>query len=316
MAIPLLERTLKAFEAKLGDDHPDTLTTRNNLAGAYCRGGKLDLAIPLFERTLKAREAKLGVDHPDTLGARNNLAFCYEDAGKLELAISLFESNLNATEVKLGQDHPNTFEFRNNLAHAYRAANKMEMALTLYEKLVFQARAKLGQADPLAIKYTRSWIQALEANQQYPKALTVWTELLPVQRKQLGADPSSLAGVLAQFGSTLLLGKKPADAEPILRECLAIRTKKEPDAWTTFNTQSTLGEALVRQGKHAEAEPQLLQGYQGMKQREAKIPAAGKVRLTEALERLVQLYDATGKKDEAAKWRRELEAARAAAKKP
>ena len=50
-----------------------------------------------------------------------------------------------------------------------------------------------------------------------------------------------------------------------------------------------------------------VQGYEGMKQREATIPANGKVRLTEALERLVQLYDAWDKPNEALKWRKELE---------
>jgi hypothetical protein len=53
-----------------------------------------------------------------------------------------------------------------------------------------------------------------------------------------------------------------------------------------------------------------------MKQREAKIPAMGKVRLTEALERLVQLYDATGQKDKADEWRKKLEESQAAAKPP
>ena len=36
--------------------------------------------------------------------------------------------------------------------------------------------------------------------------------------------------------------------------------------------------------------------------------------MAEAVERLVQLYEATGKKDEAAKWRKELEAIKAARK--
>jgi hypothetical protein len=45
-----------------------------------------------------------------------------------------------------------------------------------------------------------------------------------------------------------------------------------------------------------------------MKQREKTIPPQGKIRIPEALERLVQLYEATDKKDEAAKWRTELEA--------
>jgi hypothetical protein len=40
-----------------------------------------------------------------------------------------------------------------------------------------------------------------------------------------------------------------------------------------------------------------------MKQREATIPPVAKVRLTEALERLVQLYDTWGKPEQAAAWR-------------
>jgi len=55
-----------------------------------------------------------------------------------------------------------------------------------------------------------------------------------------------------------------------------------------------------------------VQGYEGMKQREAKMPPQAKdQRLREALERLVQLYDACGKKDKAAEWRKKLEAAKA-----
>ena len=53
-AIALHEETLKLEEAKLGPDHPDTLTSRNNLAVAYQarearRGGHAD------EETLKLR---------------------------------------------------------------------------------------------------------------------------------------------------------------------------------------------------------------------------------------------------------------------
>ena len=51
-----------------------------------------------------------------------------------------------------------------------------------------------------------------------------------------------------------------------------------------------------------------------MKQREKATPPEAKVRLTEALERLVQLYDATGNAAEADRWRRELTARKAAEK--
>ena len=47
-----------------------------------------------------------------------------------------------------------------------------------------------------------------------------------------------------------------------------------------------------------------------MKQREATIPPDGKVRLTEAIERLVQLYEVTGKTDKADDWRAKMPVAR------
>ena len=113
----------------------------------------------------------------------------------------------------------------------------------------------------------------------------------------------------------ILLSAKAFDqAEPLLRECLAIREKTQPDVWSTFNTKSMLGGALLGQKKYAEAEPLLLAGYEKMKQREKTIPPEGKIRIPEAIERLVQLYEATDRKDEVAKWRKELEAIKSAGK--
>ena len=86
----------------------------------------------------------------------------------------------------------------------------------------------------------------------------------------------------------LIQGNAFADAEPMLRECLTIREKAAPDDWRTFNTKSMLGGALLGQAKQlqatdaaaatakfTEAEPLLVQGYEGMQQREATIPPEG-----------------------------------------
>ena len=68
-ALPLYEETLALRKAKLGPDHPDTLTSMSNLARRYLDAGQFDRALPLFEETLARRKAKLGPDHPDTLTA-------------------------------------------------------------------------------------------------------------------------------------------------------------------------------------------------------------------------------------------------------
>ena len=68
-----------------------------------------------------------------------------------------------------------------------------------------------------------------------------------------------------------------------------------------------LGGALAGQKKFPEAEPLLLEGYSGMKDREAKIPPARNIRVAEAVRRLVDLYIAWDKPDEAEKWRTKVE---------
>ena len=103
----------------------------------------------------------------------------------------------------------------------------------------------------------------------------------------------------------MLQAKAFTDAEPLLRKCLAIREKTQPDLWTTFNTQSLLGGALLGQKKYAEAEPLLLAGYEGMKRREKSIPPQGATRIPEALDRLLDLCTATSRPDEVKKWQAE-----------
>jgi hypothetical protein len=67
-----------------------------------------------------------------------------------------------------------------------------------------------------------------------------------------------------------------------------------------------LGEVLLGQGRSAEAGPLLRDGYEGMKQREAKVSRTGKILLHDTVGRVAELYDALGQKEEAARWRKEL----------
>jgi hypothetical protein len=69
---------------------------------------------------------------------------------------------------------------------------------------------------------------------------------------------------------------------------------------------SQLGGAVLGQGRYAEAEPLVVPGYEGMKAREARIPATAKPRLAEAAVRVVRLYEAWGKADQATAWKARL----------
>jgi hypothetical protein len=59
-------------------------------------------------------------------------------------------------------------------------------------------------------------------------------------------------------------------------------------------------------GKHEEAEPLLVQGYEGLKQREKDLPPEARDRvMAEALDRLAALHAASGRRDEADRYRAE-----------
>jgi hypothetical protein len=67
------------------------------------------------------------------------------------------------------------------------------------------------------------------------------------------------------------------------------------------------GGTLLGQKKYAEAEPLLLSGYEGIQQREAGIPPPVRTLCpSEALQRLVQLYEATDRPAQAAEWKQKL----------
>jgi hypothetical protein len=117
--------------------------------------------------------------------------------------------------------------------------------------------------------------------------------------EQFGEADSRTAGAMAQLGMDLIQQRNWAEAEPLVRGCLAIREPIQPDDRTAFNTRSMLGGSLLVQNRYAEAEPLILSGYEGPRARETNIPGQHKPRLTGAFERVIALYDAWGKKNKA-----------------
>jgi serine/threonine protein kinase len=314
-AIGLYEQNQKQYEAQFGPDHSYTLQASNNLAQAYLDVGRIDDAIHRHEQNLEWFETKLGSDHPPTLISRNNLALAYLSAGRSGKALPLFEQNLKQCESQFGVDHPFAIASRGNLARAYLAVGRIDESIGLHERALQQMEANLGPDHPNTVKSRNHLASAYDRAGQYSKAEPLYRTSLEQTRRRFDVEHIETASQFALLGSNLLHQHKYADAEPLLRESLQVRDAKQPDAWKTFYTRSLLGGALVGQKKYADAEPLLLSGYRGMKKRQVTILPQDKLRLSESLERLIQLYEATGKEDEAEKGRQELQTYKSSATK-
>ena len=75
----------------LGEDHPDTLTSANNLALDLGALGEHERARQLDEDTLTRRRRVLGDDHPHTLTSASNLALDLGALGEHERARQMEE---------------------------------------------------------------------------------------------------------------------------------------------------------------------------------------------------------------------------------
>jgi serine/threonine protein kinase len=304
-AVPLYEETLAMTKAQLGPDHPNTLTCMNNLAAAYQASGQLARAVPLLEETLQKSKAKLGPDHPDTLTCMNNLAAAYQASGQLATAVPLYEETLQKRKAQLGPDHPDTLTSMHNLAVAYHASGQRARAVSLLEETLQKRKARLGPDHPDTLTSMHNLGKVYAQAGQGEKAATTLAAFVDGMRKRAPKDSPPFAGLLAQVALELIDCGQHAAAEPLLRECLTLREKTQPDAWTTFRTMALLGGAMLDQKKYAEAEPLLLKGYEGMKQREKTIPKGGASRLPEAVDRLIELYTATNQPDALKQWQAE-----------
>jgi serine/threonine protein kinase len=306
LAETLCKGVLAVRTAKLGADNLDTVASKHLLAALYRAQRKYALAETLCKEVLAVRTAKLGADHPDTLTSQHHLALLYGSMKKLDLSIPLLEVTLKLRKAILDPDHPDTLGTQLDLGVNYCDAGRFADAIALLEEVHQKGpHPHMGTTrNALLTAYLRAG--------KTTEATALVTEAVQAARQWFPANSPELAADLAEVGQTLLETKAYAAAEPLLRESLSLGEQKVPDAWDTHNARSLLGGALLGQEKYADAEPLLLQGYAGMKERAVKIPPESgsweQGRLTTAVERLAQLYDAWDKPDEAAKWRKDLEA--------
>jgi tetratricopeptide (TPR) repeat protein len=111
----------------LGDDHPDTLQSINNIGTLFISTGQYDRALPLFDECLAKSRRVLGHDHPDTLETLNNIGALFFKKGDYCRALLHFEDCLARYVRALGNDHPDTKGTR-----SWRDACKRRLASRLH----------------------------------------------------------------------------------------------------------------------------------------------------------------------------------------
>jgi len=187
LALCLTDSVTQACDA-LGSHHPDTLASRNSLAGAYRDAGRLDKAITLYEQNLEDSINVLGPDHPSTLTSRFNLADAYRASGRLDEAIILYEQVFSGRSRVLGPDHRSTLTARDELAATYWEAGRFDEAITLKKQILDDALRIMGPDSPDTLTARNQLAGAYRDAGRLNEAVNVHQQNLDDVARTLGLD--------------------------------------------------------------------------------------------------------------------------------
>ena len=237
-----LEYNLKALsirEKVLGDAHPDTALSYNNIGEVYRKQGNYDLALKYYMKALSICEKVLGNAHPDTAISYNNIGAVYDSQGNYDLALEYYMKALSIYEKVLGDAHPDTARSYNDIGAVYYSLGNYDLALEFYMKALSIREKVLGDAHPdTAQSYNK--IGAVYYSQgNYNLALKYFEKALVICEKVLGKDHPLTAKIYNNIGAVHnKKGNYFLTLEYYLK-ALTIREKvlgeEHPDTATSYN---------------------------------------------------------------------------------
>ena len=253
LALTLTDSVTRAGDT-LGPDHPSTLASRNNLAGAYRDAGRLDEAIALYEQILEDRTRILGPHHPNTLTSRNNLAGAYRDAGRLDDAIPLYEQILEDSTRILGPDHPDTLISRNNLASAYQDAGRLDDAIALFEQTLQDSTRVLGPEHPDTLLSRNNLAYTYQAAGRLDEAIALYEQTLEDRTRILGPEHPDTLLSRNNLAYTYQDAGRLDEAIALYEQTLEDRTRiLGPHHPNTLTSRNNLASAYLAVGRSEEA---------------------------------------------------------------
>jgi eukaryotic-like serine/threonine-protein kinase len=269
------------------------------LAETLRRQGRFAEAEAAQREALATLRTVYGDGHREMAAFIRRLGIILRDAGKLSEAELLYREL--AERGIVGPLNDLAWELATSTDAKVRDAPE---AVRLAERVVaVTSRTNAMYLDTLAAAYAGMG-QFSEANRVQREALAAlrdererkeYTQRLKLYESGASyRDPRALESQVQR----LLAIERPAEAEPLARECLALCEQHGPDAWHTFEVQSLLGACLLGQKKYDEAKPLCIGGYQGLKAHKDQIPKASLRRVQAALDLIKRLYTETGRGEE------------------
>ncbi len=255
-ALPLRLEGLKWFREVLGEDHPFTAQSYNNVALNLNGQAQYAEAALLYQKALDIQRKVVGEVHPSTATTYYNLANNLQDQGKYGEAMPLLQKALDIERNALGEDHRSTAHSFNSVAYNLNARGKYAEAGPLFQKALDIFRKVLGEDHASTAMSYNNVAYNQQKQGKYVEAGRLYAKALGIRRRVLGEDSPNTANSYNNLAGNLQAQGKLAEAEPLYQKALDIHRKAfgEEHPYTAQSYDNTASN-LYRQGKFADAGP-------------------------------------------------------------
>jgi tetratricopeptide (TPR) repeat protein len=324
------EAALQIQRKVYGPEHVDIARTCSTLGWVLAQQAKLAEAERYLRLALEQQRKLSGPEHADVAATLTRLGSVLTQVGRVEEAEEALRGACAINIKVFGRDSLEVATSLNFLAVTVAVTQlRLQEAIGLYRE-ASEIRQRLNHGGPalgrrdegselqrFQVTNARGGEKPASGSSSLEEMLTlrgglkeVEAALADLQRfgvLQYGKGSWEEAFYLALTAWVFLQEEMFAEAEAITRQSLAIRLKLRPDDWSTFHARHMLGFAKAGQKQFDEAEPLLIEGYEGMKARVATMPTFHLPRLGEAAQRIVRFYEKNNRPAEAARWQLEFD---------
>jgi serine/threonine-protein kinase len=295
--------------ARLGAGHPDVARSLSKIASLDARAHQFDAAADGFQRALEIELASFGPRHSRvtvTIKHLSDLATEFIDLRRHAKAAPLFDAVAGVQRARDAQG-PELAQTLTSLGRALNETGRHGEAESALREALEIRTVVLDPDDPELAMTLNNLGRALKGAAQLDEALTHYNAALAIRRQMPdGRAKDELVGTtLNNIAKIEIERGAPERAEPLFREAVErVDAAKGSSHWLSAVIRVAHGACLTELREFEAAETTLLAAHQALVAAKGEQHAYTRATVT----RLVALYEAWQRDDQAQLWRARLNA--------
>ncbi|KAK2728443.1 Kinesin light chain 5 [Colletotrichum kahawae] len=251
----LVQDAVRIRTQRLGEEHPDTLTSMANLASTFWNQGRWKEAEKLEVQVMEARKRVLGEEHPSTLTSIGNLSSTYRNQGRWKEAEELEVRVIETMNRVLGAEHPSTRTSMASLASTYRSQGRCKEAEKLEVRVMEAMKRVLGEEHPDTLTSMDNLASTYRSQGRWKEAEELFVRVVETSLRVLGEEHPDTLTSMANLASTYRSQGRWNEAEELEVRVMEARKRvlgeEHPD---TLTSMANLASTFWSQGRWNEAE--------------------------------------------------------------